>query len=95
MPVPVRPETCSRCGTVWTPPDPPNAWRDILFRKSSRISLEEYLEVKCPQCGNTQVAENRRFFLGRVGPRTVRYLVVGIVVAVLIALAIVLYRDLG
>jgi DNA-directed RNA polymerase subunit RPC12/RpoP len=73
--------TCSRCGTTFRLPRPRPALKDLFLGPVSVIRLDEYLTTKCPKCGLTEDARELLFF-GVLPPRAVRWVVVGLVLAI-------------
>jgi hypothetical protein len=60
---------------------------DILTTPKTHIPLEDFTHVTCPSCGQTEMANERRFF-GFLGPRGLQVLVGAMVLGIIVAVVI-------
>ena len=85
---------CSKCGAEFYPDEPRGAIQELLGRRNSYVRLDDYIRLKCPNCGHTELATERRFF-GFLGPSGLTRTVTAIVFGVLIFVCYYLWRELS
>jgi uncharacterized Zn finger protein len=86
-------QQCPNCGHEFKRPELPTVLKDLLFRRSRYVNIEEYLSVKCSSCGHVQDVQRR--FVGVLSSRDVRILVTVLLTITLAGIGYVFYSNLA
>jgi len=87
-------QKCAKCGATFSLGRVPTVL-ERLTSDERYVPPDTDLYVTCPNCGHRQLATERRFFGGRIGPKPLQYVLYAFAAIFLTFIAIAVLDALG